>query len=441
MKKILALTAFLTAVQFTNAQCSDPAIAIGSTGCVTFTYRGQQVTYTTVRASDGQIWLQQNLGSSNVATSVTDAGSYGDLFQWGRWDDGHQLRTSTSAAASTLSANNPSGLGTGSANFYTGFWNPAAATDTWSGTTASASNGTDPCTALGTGWHLPSYAEWSAMRNAEGVFTTNASSVFSSSLKLPEAGQRDGSSGSVIYAGQYSFYWASTTAATGSTTTNSYADNFTIGAGFAGTYYSWPRSAGLACRCIKAAATTTPVVLASFTGIQTGAENILNWQTATEINNDGFVIERSEDGVVFNYLSYVNSKAVNGNSSALLNYQFTDQQPLATSYYRLKQMDKNGNFSYSNTVLLKGTAPKIAVSVYPNPVIDQLTITITTKETGKVSLIISDMSGKLIWSQNTALAAGNNLLQVNASPFAKGAYAIKIITANGNTIHTGVFIK
>ena len=94
-----------------NSQmCSntDPGNNTGDLGCVKFSYRGQAVSYTTVRGADGRIWLQQNLGSSQVATSFDDAISYGDLFQWGRWDDGHQLRNSATTIAP--STNSPDGL-------------------------------------------------------------------------------------------------------------------------------------------------------------------------------------------------------------------------------------------------------------------------------------------------------------------------------------------
>jgi len=62
----------------TPVTCADPGPNPGDTGCVTFTYNGTSVTYTTVRGADNQIWLQQNLGSTQVATSVSDAASYGD---------------------------------------------------------------------------------------------------------------------------------------------------------------------------------------------------------------------------------------------------------------------------------------------------------------------------------------------------------------------------
>ncbi|HMS69026.1 MAG TPA: FISUMP domain-containing protein, partial [Saprospiraceae bacterium] len=61
---------------------------------VTFTYNGGTVTYGTVVGAGNRCWLDRNLGASQVATSSTDAAAYGDLFQWGRGDDGHQIRTS-----------------------------------------------------------------------------------------------------------------------------------------------------------------------------------------------------------------------------------------------------------------------------------------------------------------------------------------------------------
>jgi len=81
----------------TECDSTDPGMTAGSTGCITFTYSGNTVQYTTVRAADGNIWLQQNLGTAGVATSAIDENAYGDLFQWGRWQDGHEKRTSATS--------------------------------------------------------------------------------------------------------------------------------------------------------------------------------------------------------------------------------------------------------------------------------------------------------------------------------------------------------
>ena len=107
----------------TNAPVSgptvDPGPTAGSTGVVNFTYKGQSVAYKTVRAGDGKIWLQQNLGSPQVAFHHNDEASYGDYFQWGRWDDGHQVPNSPTITGGP-SLLNPSNIPSGNPKFIVG---------------------------------------------------------------------------------------------------------------------------------------------------------------------------------------------------------------------------------------------------------------------------------------------------------------------------------
>jgi hypothetical protein len=230
----------------------DPAAAPGSIGCVTFPYNGSTVTYTTVRGTDGNIWLQQNLGSDNVATSSTDALNYGDTFQWGRWADGHQQRNA--ATSPVPSPNDPTGLGGGTPNFYISspnWWAGAALTDNWNAATpaaVTATSGCDPCKALGTGWHLPAETEWAAIIASEAI--NSPATAFSSNLKLTTAGNRN-SSGTFDFVGVRGYYWSSTTSTTGgkylyysSAITNTSAGGL--------------RGQGMSIRCLKAA--VAPVV-------------------------------------------------------------------------------------------------------------------------------------------------------------------------------------
>ncbi|KAI9459566.1 hypothetical protein F5148DRAFT_1287093, partial [Russula earlei] len=188
---------------------------------------------------------------------------------------------------------------------------------------------------------------------------------------------------------------------------------------------------------------TLPVTLVSFQGQKQGSSNLLTWTTATEINSSDFELQRGIDGSTFTTLTVVASKAVNGNSSTLLTYQSTDAKPLTTdNYYRLKLVDKDGSFTYSNIVLLKGDETNsTVVSIYPNPVADHLNIVIAAKENNKVSLIVTDMNGRVISSQNVQLVPGTNSMQVNVSQFAKGTYAVKVVTADGKAINTSLFVK
>ncbi|UOE38236.1 T9SS type A sorting domain-containing protein [Chryseobacterium oryzae] len=228
----------------TNPVCSnnDPGNNPGDTGCVTFTYKGQQTTYTTVRGADGKIWLQQNLGSSQVATSISDEDSYGDLFQWGRWDDGHQNRNS--ATTTEPSPNNPIGLNNSSAYVLGSWWGGNDLNDEWTANSNSVSstNGADPCKAIGTDWKMPSQADWTAAKNAEGI--NNPATAFASKLKLPAGGNRSFTNGSFEFVGQRGYFWSST--ATGLGAKYLYVGN-TIGNPSAGA----PRGQGSSVRCIK----------------------------------------------------------------------------------------------------------------------------------------------------------------------------------------------
>ncbi len=193
--------------------CTDPGTTPGNTGCVKFTYRGQQVTYMTVRAADGKVWLQQNLGSPQVPINGNDMASFGHYFQWGRWDDGGQVPNSpTITGSSTL--NNPSHIASGNANFIKGtsvstsWWGAGgSSSNTWTGATASATNGKDPCAALGAGWHVPSSGEWLSVLNLEWVFDNV--SAFASNLKLTESGYRTSSNGVMVPNWVGGYYWTS----------------------------------------------------------------------------------------------------------------------------------------------------------------------------------------------------------------------------------------
>ncbi len=204
-------------------------------------------TLALVRAADGHAWLQQNLGASEVATAANATNAYGHLYQWGRWEDGHQLRTSAVALATTLVSNDPSGLGAGSPLFFLGndplgWWSAGSPTDTWQGNAATAANGIDPCRALGPGWQLPAQADWNSLLAAEGI--TGIATAFASNVKLTAAGTRDGQTGTLINAGQFGGYWTSTASSI-------YAKDLTIGDSFVNPDDDALRSYGMSVRCLN----------------------------------------------------------------------------------------------------------------------------------------------------------------------------------------------
>lgn len=193
-----------------------------------------------------------------------------------------------------------------------------------------------------------------------------------------------------------------------------------------------------------AATGTLPVTITSFKGERQGINNLLSWTTATEVNNAGFQLQRSADGVNFTTLAYVDSKAPNGNSSAALTYNFTDVKPLIGSgYYRLKQLDKDGKATLSEVVLIKGVKPSKLelVSVYPNPVINVLNVSIAAVKADKVTFIVSDITGKTIISKVMNVVSGDNLLPIDVANLANGTYTVKAICADGCETAIKKFVK
>ena len=179
----------------------------------------------------GKIWMDKNLGAASVATSSTDAASYGDLYQWGRNTDGHESRTSATAAGPVATGTEGATFRTVSAAPYD--WLSTQDGNRWYGE-ASVN---DPCPA---GYRVPSDYEWQAERNTWA--TKNIAGAFTA-LKLPVAGGRNYSNGTLNGVGSYGSYWSSTVSGT-------YARYLEFSSSIA-YMFSHPRAHGYSVRCIK----------------------------------------------------------------------------------------------------------------------------------------------------------------------------------------------
>jgi hypothetical protein len=221
---------------------------ICGTSTVTFMYNGSSVTYGTVERDYGgtvgtKCWLDRNLGATRVATSSTDYLSYGDLFQWGRLADGHQIINWTSSTASDGAEQNnetstQSATDTpGHDDFIIGFpdWRSAQNDNLWQG----VSGINNPCPS---GYRVPTEAELEAER-ASWSPDNNAGGAFASPLKLPMAGVRVLGTGSLSTVGTGGRYWSSTVGSTNARRLdfNSGSANMNTGT----------RALGLSVRCLK----------------------------------------------------------------------------------------------------------------------------------------------------------------------------------------------
>ncbi len=146
----------------------------------------------------GKTWMDRNLGARQVATSSTDASSYGDLYQWGRGADGHQCRNS--ATTTTPSSTDQPGHG----NFIIATGSPFDWRNPQNGMLWQGVNGVNnPCP---TGYRLPTDAELDAERTSWS--SNDAAGAYASPLKLPLAGIRISSNGSHVSVGLAGLYWS-----------------------------------------------------------------------------------------------------------------------------------------------------------------------------------------------------------------------------------------
>ena len=205
-----------------------------------------------------------------------------------------------------------------------------------------------------------------------------------------------------------------------------------------------PTDGSLALRNFDFSNPILPVSLTKFEGETIKNVHYLNWETKTENDNRGFDLERSADSRNFSSIGFVNTKAINGNSNSSLAYNFIDAKPLAgISYYRLKQVDNNGRYTYSKVLMLQtlvGEDLQFSM-VYPNPVNSQLNMAVMAPKANRINLQIVDVAGRVISTQTFQVTRGSNNLQVNVAGLSRGQYFVKCTDALLKTTNNQTFIK
>ncbi len=176
---------------------------------------------------------------------------------------------------------------------------------------------------------------------------------------------------------------------------------------------------------------TMPITLTSFDGSYNGNSVALNWNTVNEVGVKEFQVERSSNGREYQSIGKV---AAAGPSSA--KYSFVDAKPIeGANYYRLKIVDKDGSFSYSKVIVIN-TKPTSAISVYPNPAGETLTLT-HTRAINKAVVEIYSVDGKRINTYHVQPSAIQSTIDV--SELVKGTYML--IYSDGVNKTSSKFIK
>lgn len=170
-----------------------------------------------------------------------------------------------------------------------------------------------------------------------------------------------------------------------------------------------------------------PLSLTKFTAQLQNNSGLLLWQTNNEVNTQNFVVESSKDGVSFSALGLVDAN----NTRGINNYSFIDNKITSgNNYYRLKMVDIDGKFVYSNVLIIKLNASTISINVYPNPAKQFVHLSFVSSVTSKCIINITNMQGKVITQLTKNIETGINKLILDVHNYATGIYYLSLTNEN-----------
>ncbi len=192
---------------------------------------------------------------------------------------------------------------------------------------------------------------------------------------------------------------------------------------------------------------TLPLTLLSFSGQGRGGVNSLQWETAGEEDNDYFAVEKSVDGKNFETIGKVNGS---GNSTARHSYSFTDYLTSFSSpdgdgsrsgdlYYRLRQVDFNGNYNFSRVITVSNERIFLSPRVFPNPVNKLLSLEFYSAEADLFDLSVSDFTGSVMIHEKVRSVKGLNCVHVITASLDPGLFVISL--SGGRSACNSIFSK
>lgn len=184
--------------------------------------------------------------------------------------------------------------------------------------------------------------------------------------------------------------------------------------------------------------TALPLNWLSFKAEKTADKKVLlKWSTSDEINTKNFEIQRSSNGQNFNTIAAFDAKQSGGPVNF---YEYTDGTPFrSTSYYRIKQSDKDGKASFSAIAKISFENGNILWQIYPNPATNKASIRIE-KDMHNVRISLADLSGKIVYNRQQQSVLPGQEITIPVNTFTKGMYLLKIISDEG-TVTEKLMIK
>lgn len=183
-----------------------------------------------------------------------------------------------------------------------------------------------------------------------------------------------------------------------------------------------------------------PIELNSFTGKNIGEQNLIEWTTASEINNDYYSVEKSNDGIYFTKLTDVKGA---GNSSNTNYYSTIDDTPFDDiTYYRLKYVDYNGGGKYTSVISVDLTnLHENLNNLHPNPTNDNVSFDFYSKTVGNLQIELIDFSGKIVYETQTKISEEKNTQTIEMKNFERGMYLLKVKSEKTGKTYTKKIIK
>ncbi|MEM6964642.1 MAG: glycoside hydrolase family 9 protein [Bacteroidota bacterium] len=198
----------------------------------------------------------------------------------------------------------------------------------------------------------------------------------------------------------------------------------------------------LASQIAESSTTPLPVELVYFNVEVVNDEVVkLSWRSASEIDNDYFEIQRSQDGLDFKILDRVDGL---GNAQTGAVYIAVDSTPLeGLSYYRIKQVDTDGSFEYFPIKTVFFESKGIQFSIFPNPVKEKLQVKMDAKNKIRSHLQILSSDGKIVIQRSTLdVQAGENVFEINVAHLSQGVYFLKMDFGDGAaSVYRRIVIK